>query len=252
MYKTIIIDDEQNCIEVLETLIKENFNDLHIDATFNSSKKALEYLKIHQPDLVFLDIQMPFINGIELLEKLENFNFHVVFTTAFDQYAIKAIKLSAIDYLLKPIDEELLKETINKFRKLKGEVNMKDQIQNLLFQYTQHTSGANGIASSKISVPFQDKIMLYDTHEIVYCQSNDNYTHIKLKSGEKILVSKTLKHFEDILLPFGFIRPHHSYIINRSFIEQYNKKDGGFIILTDGSSIPISRTKRDEIMVMFK
>ena len=114
MYKTILIDDEINCVEVLEILIQQNFEDLQIVEKFTSSKKALEYLQTNQVDLVFLDIQMPFLTGIDLLQKLERINFQVIFTTAFDQYAINAIKLSALDYLLKPIDEELLTTAVNK------------------------------------------------------------------------------------------------------------------------------------------
>lgn len=254
MYKTIIIDDEQNCVEVLEILIKQNFDDLSVVATFTSSKKALEYLQTNEVDLVFLDIQMPFLTGIDLLEKLEKYNFHVVFTTAFDQYAIKAIKLSALDYLLKPIDEELLTNTIVKFRKIKGQNNIQQQIASLLQQYgSPVTSTASAInPNNKIAVAFQDKIIFYDPQEIMYCQSNDNYTTLQLKNGERVMASKTMKHFEDILAPLGFIRPHQSYIINAKFIEQYNKKDGGFLVLTDGTSIPVSRHRKEEILTMFK
>lgn len=254
MYRTIIIDDEQNCVEVLEILIKQNFDDLQIVATFTSSKKALEYLQTNPVDLVFLDIQMPFLTGIDLLEKLDRYHFHVVFTTAFDQYAIKAIKLSALDYLLKPIDEELLNNTIQKFRKIKGQADIKHQITSLLQQYSTPTMnlGSNINPNNKIAVAFQDKIVFYDPQEIIYCQSNDNYTTLQLKSGEKVMASKTMKHFEDILAPNGFIRPHQSYIINAKFIEQYNKKDGGFLVLTDGTTIPVSRHRKEEILMMFK
>lgn len=254
MYKTIIIDDEQNCVEVLEILLRQSFDDLTIVATFTSSKKALEYLQTNQVDLVFLDIQMPFLTGIDLLEKLDKYHFHVVFTTAFDQYAIKAIKLSALDYLLKPIDEELLNATIIKFRKLKGQHDIKNQITSLLQQYATPTVSINNHVNhnNKIAVAFQDKIVFYDPHEIIYCQSNDNYTTLQLKNGEKVMASKTMKHFEDILAPLGFIRPHQSYIINAKFIEQYNKRDGGFLVLTDGTSIPVSRHRKEEILTMFK
>lgn len=254
MYNTIIIDDEQNCVEVLEILIKQNFEDLNVIATFTSSKKALEYLKSNPVDLVFLDIQMPFLTGIDLLEQLEKYNFHVVFTTAYDQYAIKAIKLSALDYLLKPIDEELLKASISKFRKLRGQIDIKNQIASLLQQYATPAVTMNSpvVLSNKIAVSFQDRIVFYDPQDIMYCQSNDNYTTIQLKGGEKVMASKTMKHFEDLLAPMGFIRPHQSYIINAKFIAQYNKKDGGYLVLTDGTSIPVSRHRKEEILLMFK
>ncbi len=254
MYKTIIIDDEQNCVEVLEILLSQNFTDIEVIATFTSSKQALEYLQNHSVDLVFLDIQMPFLTGIDLLEKLEKYNFHVVFTTAFDQYAIKAIKLSALDYLLKPIDVDLLENTISKFRKVKGQADIKNQITSLLNHYgaAGNSQNASSNFGNKIAVSFQDRIIFYDPQEIMFCQSNDNYTTIQLKGGEKVMASKTMKHFEDLLAPIGFIKPHQSYILNAKFIAQYNKKDGGHLILTDGTSIPISRHRKEEILLMFK
>lgn len=253
MYNVIIIDDELNCVEVLEILLKKNFDDLQIIATFTSSKKALEYLKSNTVDLVFLDIQMPFMTGIDLLANLEHHNFNVIFTTAFDQYAIKAIKLSALDYLLKPIDEEMLNDSINKFRKHKADQTVQQQLANLLQQYNiPKQVPQTSTNSSKIAVSFQDKILFYDSSEILYCHSNDNYTTLNLKTGEKVIASKTIRYFEDILTPMGFVRPHQSYIINTKYIQQYSKKDGGFLIMTDGASIPVSRNRKEEILQMFK
>ncbi|MBK7689754.1 MAG: response regulator transcription factor [Bacteroidetes bacterium] len=254
MYRTVIIDDEQNCVEVLEILLKQNFNDIDVIGTFTSSKQALTFLQQNTVDLVFLDIQMPFLTGIDLLEKLDKYHFHVVFTTAFDQYAIKAIKLSALDYLLKPIDEDLLENTISKFRKVKGQTDIKNQITSLLNHYgaVGNSTGTSSNFNNKIAISFQDRIVFYDSQEIMFCQSNDNYTTIQLKGGEKVMASKTMKHFEDLLAPLGFIRPHQSYIINSKFIAQYSKKDGGFLILTDGSAIPISRHRKEEILLLFK
>lgn len=255
MYQVLIIDDEMNCIEVLEILLKQNFEDLVIAERFTSSKKALEYLQTHPVDLVFLDIQMPFMTGIEMLHKLNKYNFHVVFTTAFDHYAIKAIKLSALDYLLKPIDEELLANAVNKFRKVKGQYDIQHQLANLLQQYGM-TNNAGAVpppaTSSKIAVGFQDKILFYDPQDILFCQSNDNYTTLQLRNGEKVIASKTIRHFEDILAPMGFIRPHQSYVINAKHIEQYNKKDGGYLVMEDGTQIPVSRHRKEEILMMFK
>lgn len=256
MYNVIIVDDELNCVEVLEILIKKNFDDLSIAATFTSSKKALEYLKTNQVDLVFLDIQMPFLTGIDLLANLDHHPFNVIFTTAFDQYAITAIKLSALDYLLKPIDEDLLKNAIEKFRKQRNDKTVQQQLSNLLQQYNIPTQNQAPVATntghSKIAVGFQDKILFYDHHEIISCHSNDNYTTLNLKNGEKVIASKTIRYFEDILTPMGFIRPHQSYIINSKYIQQYSKKDGGFLIMIDGSSIPVSRNRKEEILMMFK
>lgn len=255
MFKTVIVDDELNCVEVLEILIQQNFNDLNIVGKFTSSKKALEYLQSNPVDLLFLDIQMPFMTGIDLLHKLERYDFQVVFTTAYDQYAINAIKLSALDYLLKPIDEDLLTAAVGKFRKLKGNNDIQTQLTNLLQQYNlpiQQATSNTSLPNNKIAVSFQDKIVFYDPQDIIYCRSNDNYTTITLKSGEKVVASKTIRYFEDILAPLGFIRPHQSYIINTKHIEQYSKKDGGYLVMADGASIPVSRNRKEEVLMMFK
>jgi two-component system, LytTR family, response regulator len=255
MYKVIIVDDEINCVEVLEILIKQNFEDLVIVEKFTSSKKALEFLQTNTIDLIFLDIQMPFLTGIDLLHKLEKHNFHIIFTTAFDQYAINAIKLSALDYLLKPIDEELLTNAIHKFRKVKGQYDIQSQLTNLLQQYNLTSSPVAtipNVTNNKIAVGFQDKILFYDPKEILFCQSNDNYTTLQMRNGERVIASKTIRHFEDILTPLGFIRPHQSYVINAKHIEQYTKKDGGYLVMEDGTNIPVSRHRKEEILMMFK
>lgn len=255
MYKTVIVDDEINCVEVMEILIKRNFKDLDIVAKFTSSKLALEYLQQHPIDILFLDIQMPFMTGIDLLQQLERYDFQVIFTTAYDQYAIKAIKLSALDYLLKPIDEDLLKGAIEKFRKVKGHYDIHTQLTHLLQQYNlpiQQATAQAFIPNNKIAVSFQDRIVFYDPHEIVYCQSNDNYTTLMLRNGEKVVASKTIRHFEDILSPLGFIRPHQSYVVNTKHVEQYSKKDGGYLVMSNGAPIPVSRNRKEEVLMMFK
>lgn len=254
MYRTVLIDDEQNCVEVLDLLIRKNFPELQIVNTFTSSKNALEYLKSNPVDLVFLDIQMPFLTGIDLLSQLPNPSFRVVFTTAFDQYAIAAIKLSALDYLLKPIDEDLLRKAVDKFKKQREDATLQTQLNQLLQQYNLpgQTPASSSVLGSKVTVAFQDKILFYDPQDIIYCHSNDNYTTLNLMNGEKVVASKTIRYFEDILTPAGFIRPHQSFVINTKYIQQYSKKDGGFLVMTDGSSIPVSRNKKEEILQMFK
>lgn len=253
-YKTIIIDDEVNCVEVLEILIKQNHPDLQIIEKFSSSKQALAYLQQNKVDLVFLDIQMPFLTGIDLLSQLGQYDFQVIFTTAFDNYAINAIKLSALDYLLKPIDEDILSEAVERFKKHRNKTDIQSQITNLLQQFQAPAPSPTNVPinSGKVTVALQDKILFLDPVDIIYCQSNDNYTHLMLKNGEKILASKTIKHFEDVLHPMGFIRPHQSYLINSKYIDQYNKKDGGYLVMKDGASIPVSRNRKEEILMLLK
>lgn len=248
-YKTVIIDDEKNCVEILEILLKQDYPDLDIIQTFTNPKEALAYLQNNTVDLIFLDIQMPFLTGIEMLTQLKEPDFHVIFTTAFDQYAIEAIKLSALDYLLKPIDDDLLAQAIEKFRNIKKN-SMKDQLQQFLIQMQKGKN--NNDTSDRISIAFQDKISFYRAEEIGHCQSHDNYTTIHLTNGEKVTASKTIKHFEELLAPLGFIRTHQSYLINKNLIKEFSKKDGGFIIMEDGANIPVSRQRKEEVLKIFK
>ncbi len=249
-YKAVIIDDEHNCVEILAILLKRDYPDLDVINTFTNPQEALDFLQSNKVDLVFLDIQMPFITGIELLTHIKEPDFHVIFTTAYDQYAIEAIKLSALDYILKPIDDELLEQAVEKFRKIKRN-NMKDQLQQFLIQMQKSKSGGS-FEEDRISIAFQDKISFYKADEIGYCQSHDNYTTIFLTNGEKVTASKTIKHFEEKLIPLGFIRTHQSYLINKSLIKEFSKKDGGYIIMQNGTNIPVSRQRKEEVLQLFK
>lgn len=251
-YNTIIVDDEKHCVEVLEILLKQDYPALNIVQTFTNSNNALEYLQTNQVDLVFLDIQMPFLTGIEMLRKLDEHNFHVIFTTAYDQYAIEAIKLSALDYLMKPIDDDLLKAAVDKFCNLKSSNSLQNQLQSFLSQMNPTTQPAGAKTDDKIAVSFQDKISFYRANEITYCQSQDNYTIIHLVNKTKVTASKTMKHFDEKLAPMGFIRTHQSYLVNKNLIKEFSKKDGGYIIMQDGAEIPVSRNRKEEILQLFK
>ncbi len=249
-YRTIIVDDEKNCIEVLEILLQNDHPEIEIVKTFTSSKEALAFLQSNPIDLVFMDIQMPFLTGIEVLKQIEDPAFYVIFTTAFDHYAIEAIKLSVLDYLLKPIDDDLLEKTLERFKKLK-ETDLQQQLKQLLNQMQKPVEKKEPTAD-KIAISFQEKISFYSASEISYCQSSDNYTTVYLTNGEKVTASKTIKHFEEMLEPIGFIRTHQSYLVNKEFLKEYSKKDGGYIILNNGTNIPVSRQRKDDILQLFK
>ncbi len=249
MYKVVLVDDEKNCLEVLEILLKQNHPEFVVVGSFTSPIDALEFLKKETIDLLFLDIQMPHMSGIDVIISLGELAFSVIFTTAFDQYALNAIKLSALDYLLKPIDEDLLAEGVQKFikfKKSKNEIN--EQIINLL-----HTiDKKNNNDFQKIAVPLADKIYFYNIQDIVHLESNDNYTYIFFVHGEKLLTSKSIKHYEEILLQHNFLRCHQSYIINSRHILNYIKKDGGSITMSNNAEIPVSRNKRESMIAFFK
>ncbi len=209
---------------------------------------ALDYLLNNNVDLVFSDIQMPVLNGIELFKKIQNPDFFLVYTTAFDQYALEAIKLSAMDYLLKPIDEDELAKTLLKFSELIDKKYLNEKLVSILKNSTENEKKV----IEKIPISFQDKINLIKIEDIIYCESNDNYTTFFLLDGSKILSSKTIKFYEEQLQDYNFIRPHQSYIVNKKYIESYNKKEGGGLILINNIEIPVSRQKKELVLELFK
>lgn len=232
MLTCILVDDEVKSIKSLEWELEKFNEDVRIKKTFTDTVQARDYLKEHEVDFIFLDIEMPKIDGFEFLEHFDHRNFDVIFVTAYDQYAIKAIKAQAFDYLLKPVDHEELKVLIDKMLSKKE----KEQIdQNL---------------NNKIQVAVDQNIRLIDPEGIIYCQSDGNYCHIHLASGESHLISKKLKYMEEKLDKYPFMRVHNSFIVNLNEVREINKKDS-LIILNDGTSVPISRSKKDKLFNLF-
>lgn len=260
MFRTVIIDDEKNSVEVLELLLKKKFKDIDIVGKFTSAPQGLEYLKKNEVDLVFLDIEMPYLSGFDILNRFESRTFNVIFTTAYDQYAIQAIKHAALDYLLKPIDVDQLKLAIEKLRRKHRDELVVRQLARLVQSFKpeeddeaiQVPRSGKSKPKTKVAVGFQDRIVFYEPDEIKYCQSNDNYTNIILRNGEKVLASKTIKYFESVLNQNGFIRSHQSFLVNAKLVKQYTKKDGGFLVLDDGTNIPVSRNRKEEVLHLFK
>ena len=211
-YKTVIVDDEQNSVSALTKLLEIYCPDLEIVQTFNDPRLALEFILKESPDLVFLDIQMPFISGIEMVKLLPLDKIKIIFTTAYDQYAIDAIKLSALDYLLKPIDIDDLKKSVNKLR----ETNTKEddilKLQNFLDEYKKPSK-------KKLVVQLQSKTLFLEINDIIYLEADSNYTSIHMKDGVSHLTSKTIKHFQEKLNYRKFFRPHQYFLINAEYIE---------------------------------
>jgi two-component system LytT family response regulator len=243
MIKAIIVDDEQRSRDALNGLIERYCPEVFIIAQANGCLDGIEKAKKFNPDIVFLDIQMPDGSGFNFLEAFEKFNFEVIFTTAHDQYAIKAIRYSALDYLLKPIDPDELKAAVRKFmqKQDKGQINnnIKVLLENL-------KSPSN--ESKKIILSTSEGMHIVSTDDIIRCESDDYYTKFFFLNATSILISKTLKQNEAILSDFNFIRPHKSHLINIKYIKSYLKVDGGYILMTDGSKIPVSRRKRESIV----
>lgn len=244
MTKVLIIDDEKHCITTLEYILS-NIEDVILVDTTQDSTKAKDLIDKHRPDIVFLDIEMPILNGFDLLNQFETIPFKVVFTTAYDQYAIKALKVNALDYLLKPIDQNDIEQVLEKYNA--NELNIsKDQL-NHLHQFI------NGKMQDTIALSTQEGLHFVKIDEILYLEASSCYTFIVMNDKTKHLASKTLANFEDVLKDNSlFFRAHKSHIINLKFIKQYIRGEGGEIIMQDGKNIALSRNKKQEFLSLFK
>ena len=241
MYKIIIVDDEKGCRDTLESFLKD-FPEINVVGTANSITKAQELITNLQPHLVFLDIEMPGGNGFELLEKISPLNFDIIFTTAFDQYAIKAIKYSALDYLLKPIDPDELASSIKRFSSKKHD---QDLINNKFKTLLSNISGE--ATHQKIAIPDGEGVNFIKISDIVRFQSDGSYTYMHILNANKpTLISKPIGDYQDILANENFIRIHRSHLINLEHVTKYVKGDGSYAVMIDGSRVEVSRRKKAE------
>ncbi|MEO9076337.1 MAG: LytTR family DNA-binding domain-containing protein [Gelidibacter sp.] len=241
MTKIIIIDDETHCINVLENLINKMQADYRVIGTFTNPLKGLEFIKSNPPDLLFLDIEMPNLNGFALLDHLIPMDFDVVFTTAYDQYAIKAFQYSAINYLLKPISEKNIVKAISEWEKRRKQTSSKQ------WQLLQENIKNTNPEYAQIALPTGVGFQIVEIKNIVRCQSDSNYTHIFCRDEKRILISRTLKEIEELLSDHGFVRVHQSHLINPKFVKEILKQDGGSLIMNDDAEIPVSRQKAKQI-----
>jgi len=242
MIKAIIVDDELNCCEILATLLVRYCPDVKVVATCYSGEDALPVIQQEKPQIVFLDIEMPRMNGFEMLENLPEINFEVIFTTSYDQYAIKAFRFSALDYLLKPIDREELQKAVQKVSQ-RLQYPLPQQLEILLQKFHQPTSSIQ-----KIALPTIEGLQMIPVNSIISCTAESSYTVFSLKSKQKIMVSRTLKEIEEMLEEYSFLRVHHSYLVNLNEINKYIKGEGGYLIMSDNSSIDVSRTRKETLL----
>jgi two-component system LytT family response regulator len=246
--KAIIIDDVLSGREVLKKLVELNCPDVTVVNTLNSIETGLQAIRKDKPDLVFLDIQMPNASGFDLLNQLDKIDFEIIFVTAHDDYAIKAFKYSAVDYLLKPIKVTELIDAVNKARERIEKDHSGDHIK---FMLDKVSPSKKVFLNNKILLPTLGGYNIIDIFEIAYCQSESNYTRFHFVDGKNIVVSKTLKEFESILLENQFFRIHRSYIINLNCIAKYNKGKGGEVVMKDGAVLEVSRDKKEEFLKLF-
>ncbi len=246
--KAIIVDDEAGSVRTMEELLSKYCHSVEIVGKAYDPEEAAEVIAVQKPQLVFLDIEMPFGNAFDLLDKIAPVDFEIIFVTAFNNYAIKAFRYAAADYLLKPINIEELKESVARIEQRLGEQQVNARIETLLENLQAPENGA----FRKISLPTTDGFRIEDIHNIMYLNAEGSYTFIFMKGGEKILVSKNLKEFEDILPESIFCRIHHSSIININYVKQYYKGRGGEVVMEDGEVIMISTRKKADFFKMIR
>jgi two-component system, LytTR family, response regulator len=243
----ILIDDEPHATEALTNMLRMVANDITVIGTTNNAEAGLAMLREQPVDLLFLDIQMPHMTGFELLSKLDEIRFDVIFTTAYDQYALQAFKVSAVDYLLKPIDMDELEAAIQKVREKKQAVAPDFSAFERLFQQVQPAQ-----APQRLGLPVGDGLTFVAISDIVRLQSDSNYTIFYLSNREKIMVSRTMGEYEQTLPKQQFCRVHHSHIINLAHLRRYVKTDGGYAEMSDGTKVEISRRKKDDFVAMLE
>ncbi|MGD1846391.1 MAG: LytR/AlgR family response regulator transcription factor [Salibacteraceae bacterium] len=233
--RTLIVDDEEGARESLANIIAKYFEQIKVVGKADSAKTGYEKIIELKPDLVFLDIEMPFGNAFDLLARFDEIDFDIIFVTAYDHYAINAIKFSALDYLLKPIDIEDLKAAITRLEKKRKDTNVDERLNVFL----QNLRGSN--RTKKVAIPESDGLIFVELEKIVRCESDGNYTSITLVGGKRIIASRTLGEYEELFLHERFFRVHRSHLINLNHIKRYIKGEGGYVIMDDDSQVEVSR-----------
>lgn len=242
MMTAVVIDDEPYACQALVTLLRRDCADVQILAVCTGAAEGLRALNEMKPDIVFLDIEMPHMNGFELLEAVAPFQFQVVFTTSHDQYAIRAIRLSALDYLLKPVDPQELRAAIDKVV-ARSPAQWTGQLELLLKRIQQPQQLVN-----RIALPTSNGLQMIAIDTIVYCIASSNYTTFILKGSQKLIVSRTLKEIEEMLDEYSFLRVHHSCLVNLQEIQKYNRGEGGTLLMSDGSLVDVSRSRKEHVL----
>jgi two-component system LytT family response regulator len=243
MIKVIIVDDELGAREALAKMLEKHFKQIQVVAKADSMITAFDAITTNQPDVVFLDIEMPNGNAFDLLEKFKEINFNIIFTTAYDHYAIQAIKFSAVDYILKPIDLDELEQAIKRLEEKSGKSTALDYQYKMLLANIKPENKLK-----KIGIPDGDGIVFINLADIVRCESDGNYTFFILTTGKKIIASRTLGEYEQMFAGDNFFRVHRSHLINLQHIKKYIKGEGGYIIMNDDSQVEVSRRNKTDLL----
>lgn len=245
MIRAIIVDDEQDIREINRRLLLDNFSDIEVVGEADSVDSGVELIQTKKPQLVLLDIDIKGGTGFHILQKVHPYNFAIIFITAFNEFAIKAIKFSALDYILKPVNEvEFCTAVKNAVESIESK-QIEKQVNNFFEHYEKKTQ------SKKIVLKTSDSIHLVDISDIMYCVSDNSYTTFYIRDKKEIIVSKSLKEFENLLSVYNFFRPHQSYLVNLHCIDKIDKTDGGSIILNNKKEIPISHRRKQALLDIF-
>ena len=245
MIRTVLIDDESPSIETLQWKLAHYCPDVSVVATFNDPTKGVEYLKANPVDLLFIDIEMPMMTGFDVLEELKGqVNFDVIFVTAHTAFGIKAVKFSALDYILKPVHNKELVDAVEKYkaRTHHPSPGISVLLDNLEAERTRRPL--------KVALASKDTIEFVPPGDIILCEADSNYTNVYLIDGTRRVISRTLKDFEEILTPSGFFRPHNSYVINLDHVKEFQRGDGGGIVMKNLKEIPVAKNRRNELLVL--
>ena len=243
MIEAVLVDDEIKALQGLTWELTNFSDEIHVGASFTNPLEALDYLAQNTPDCLFLDIEMPTMDGFQFIQKLTNKNFPVVITTAYNQYAIKALKNEAIDYLLKPIDTDDLADTIKKIKKFNARNFSAERLEKILLNFN------SGTVNKKITINTDGKLLFLESDEIIYAESDGNYSTIYLSDGSKLVLTKKLKEVNELLPEDSFFRIHNSFIINLNKVKEFLKTDG-YVVLKTGHKIPVSRQKKSDFLDM--
>lgn len=245
--RTLIIDDEPDAVNALKIIIEEFLPELIIIGSYSDPIKALEGIPKMSPELVFLDINMPVLNGFELLESLQHRNFKTIFVTAYDEYAIKAFKYSAVDYILKPIDIDELVAAVKRATSLSTTSEERDEI-----KYKKLFESLNNNQTEKLIVSTYEGTYYIDPNDVIYIQADSSYSTVIFKNANPLVVAKSLKEFEELLTSPNFFRNHHSFLINLNFVRKYTRTEGGSVEMINGDQIPLARRKKNEFSDLMK
>jgi two-component system LytT family response regulator len=244
MLKAIIIDDEPDCVKLLALQLKMYCPQVQIVAECTSSETGLQSITAWQPDIVFLDIEMPVMNGFQMIEKIGSINFSLVFVTAYDKFAVKAFRFNALDYLLKPIDGKDLQIAVEKALQQRP---VPQQLQSV----KQQLSSGERFHPDKIALPYQNGVIFTEIKNVLYCEADNNYTRFFIAGGQHYLVSKTLGDIQEVLEERNFVRVHRQYLVNLDHIKKYVRGEGNYLVMTNEENIPVARNKKEKLVAKF-